>query len=168
VNFDPLIYNSAQIPVDLGLIVSMATRANQGRGTADIALLLFAPFYELQVGIALLHDWLSLIFCSTSFSWYRRASTPGFPDHLTRPLVVKSVAGGDASSIALALVEKVESTCRYGIHVCMRTTLNIDDVTLERASKLTGIKEKTRLLRGGLRALIQLESSRRLAKPMGM
>ena len=45
----------------------------------------------------------------------------------------------------------------------MRTTLNIDDALVERASKLTGIKEKTALVRRGLEALISLESSRRLA-----
>ncbi len=45
----------------------------------------------------------------------------------------------------------------------MRTTLNIDDQILEKASKLTGIKEKTQLLHEGLKALIQKESSRRLA-----
>ncbi len=46
----------------------------------------------------------------------------------------------------------------------MRTTLNIDDKILEEASKLTGIKEKTSLVRLGLEALIALESSKRLAK----
>lgn len=46
----------------------------------------------------------------------------------------------------------------------MRTTLNIDDEIFEKASKLTGIKEKTLLLHEGLKSLIQLESSRRLAK----
>ncbi len=46
----------------------------------------------------------------------------------------------------------------------MRTTLNIDDNLLKRASQLTGIKEKTALLRLGLEALIALESARRLAK----
>jgi len=46
----------------------------------------------------------------------------------------------------------------------MRTTLNIDDVIFEKASKLTGIKEKTRLLHEGLRTLIEKESSMRLAK----
>ena len=44
----------------------------------------------------------------------------------------------------------------------MRTTLNIDDQVLDKASKLTGIKEKTQLLHEGLRALIQKESARRL------
>jgi Arc/MetJ family transcription regulator len=46
----------------------------------------------------------------------------------------------------------------------MRTTLNIDDDVLEKASRLTGIKEKTALVRLGLEALIARESSRRLAK----
>jgi len=45
----------------------------------------------------------------------------------------------------------------------MRTTLNIDDDLLERAAELTGIDEKTALVRQGLKALIALESSRRLA-----
>jgi len=45
----------------------------------------------------------------------------------------------------------------------MRTTLNIDDETLKRAAELTGIKEKTSLVKLGLEALIARESSRRLA-----
>ena len=45
----------------------------------------------------------------------------------------------------------------------MRTTLNIDDQILARAAELTGIKEKTALVRLGLEALIALESARRLA-----
>jgi len=45
----------------------------------------------------------------------------------------------------------------------MRTTLNIDDELLERASKLTGMTEKTALVRRGLKALIAQESARRLA-----
>jgi len=45
----------------------------------------------------------------------------------------------------------------------MRTTLNIEDALLERASKLTGINEKTALVRKGLETLISLESSKRLA-----
>ena len=46
----------------------------------------------------------------------------------------------------------------------MRTTLNIEDKLLNKAAKLTGIKEKTSLVRLGLEALIASESSRRLAK----
>ena len=51
-----------------------------------------------------------------------------------------------------------------GILVCMRTTLNIDDALLARAAELTGIKEKTSLVRRGLEALIEVEAARRLAK----
>jgi len=46
----------------------------------------------------------------------------------------------------------------------MRTTLNIDDEILARASRITGIKEKTALVRLGLEALIAREASKRLAK----
>lgn len=46
----------------------------------------------------------------------------------------------------------------------MRTTLNIEDALVEKASRLTGIKEKTALVRKGLETLISLESSRRLAQ----
>ena len=46
----------------------------------------------------------------------------------------------------------------------MRTTLNIDEELIKKASTLTGIKEKTSLVKLGLEALITLESSKRLAK----
>jgi len=46
----------------------------------------------------------------------------------------------------------------------MRTTLNIDDDVLEKASQLTGVEEKTALVRMGLQSLIAHESARRLAK----
>ena len=46
----------------------------------------------------------------------------------------------------------------------MRTTLNIEDELIRKASKLTGIKEKTSLVRLGLETLIAMESSKRLAK----
>jgi len=46
----------------------------------------------------------------------------------------------------------------------MRTTLNIKDDLIKKASKLTGIREKTNLVKLGLEALIAIESSKRLAK----
>ena len=46
----------------------------------------------------------------------------------------------------------------------MRTTLNIDDQLIQKATRLTGIREKTTLVKAGLEALIALESSKRLAK----
>jgi Arc/MetJ family transcription regulator len=45
----------------------------------------------------------------------------------------------------------------------MRTTLNIDDDLYAQAVRLTGVKEKTALLRESLKALIERESARRLA-----
>ncbi len=44
----------------------------------------------------------------------------------------------------------------------MKTTLNIDDDLLEEARRLTGVHEKTALVREGLEALIARESARRL------
>ena len=46
----------------------------------------------------------------------------------------------------------------------MRTTVNIDDDLFEDAKWLTGIEGKTALVREGLRALVERESARRLAK----
>jgi len=46
----------------------------------------------------------------------------------------------------------------------MRTTLNIEDNLMDKASSLTGIKGKTALVKLGLEALIARESARRLAK----
>ena len=45
----------------------------------------------------------------------------------------------------------------------MRTTLTIEEGLLKQAAILTGVKEKTALVRRGLEALIALESARRLA-----
>lgn len=45
----------------------------------------------------------------------------------------------------------------------MRTTLNLDDELIRKASELTGRSEKSALVRLGLEALITRESSRRLA-----
>lgn len=46
----------------------------------------------------------------------------------------------------------------------MRTTLNIDDELLAKAQRITGVTEKTALVREGLRALIEREAARRLAR----
>jgi len=45
----------------------------------------------------------------------------------------------------------------------MRTTLIIDQGLIERARQLTGIREKTALVRAGLEALIAREAAKRLA-----
>lgn len=46
----------------------------------------------------------------------------------------------------------------------MRTTLNLDDDLLAEAQRLTGLSGKAELVREGLRALIERESARRLAR----
>ena len=45
----------------------------------------------------------------------------------------------------------------------MKTTLNIDDALLREATRLSGLTEKTSVVRAGLEALIARESARRLA-----
>ena len=57
-------------------------------------------------------------------------------------------------------LDRADSRC---IPICMRTTLNLDRKLVEEARRLTGITEKTALLRAGLEALISQASARRLA-----
>ena len=45
----------------------------------------------------------------------------------------------------------------------MRTTVVLDDDLVQTAQELTGLTERTALLRRALKALIHLEASRRLA-----
>jgi Arc/MetJ family transcription regulator len=53
---------------------------------------------------------------------------------------------------------------RYAIVKHMKTTLNIDDALLAEAGRLTGITEKTALVRAGLKALIAIERGGLLAQ----
>ncbi len=46
----------------------------------------------------------------------------------------------------------------------MKTTMHMDDQLVEEAQQLTGIGQKTALVRESLRALIEQESARRLAR----
>ena len=46
----------------------------------------------------------------------------------------------------------------------MRTTINLDDELIDQARRLTGVQERTALVHAGLRALIERESARRLAR----
>ena len=52
---------------------------------------------------------------------------------------------------------------QMGILIHMRTTLNIDEALLGRATRLSGLREKTAVVRAGLEALVARESARRLA-----
>ena len=45
----------------------------------------------------------------------------------------------------------------------MRTTLNIDYKAISTASRLTGVRKKTELVRMGLEALIAREAAKKLA-----
>ncbi|MBB88181.1 MAG: DUF2191 domain-containing protein [Xanthomonadales bacterium] len=46
----------------------------------------------------------------------------------------------------------------------MRTTVNLDDDLLSEAERVSGIKERAALVNAGMRALIERESARRLAR----
>ena len=46
----------------------------------------------------------------------------------------------------------------------MRTTINLDETLLDQARRLTGLRERTAVIREGLKALIERESARRLAR----
>ncbi|WP_137890800.1 type II toxin-antitoxin system VapB family antitoxin [Ramlibacter sp. 2FC] len=46
----------------------------------------------------------------------------------------------------------------------MRTTLNLDDELLAQAQQISGVTERTQLIREALLALVQRESARRLAR----
>lgn len=46
----------------------------------------------------------------------------------------------------------------------MRTTLNLDDELLAQAQQISGLTERTQLIREALLALVQRESARRLAR----
>jgi len=48
--------------------------------------------------------------------------------------------------------------------ITMRTTLAMDDDLVAKAQAFTGLKEKSRLVREALKALIERESARRLAR----
>ena len=52
----------------------------------------------------------------------------------------------------------------WGMLMHVRTTLNIEEELLAKAAKMTGISEKTALVKLGLEALIARESGKRLAK----
>jgi Arc/MetJ family transcription regulator len=46
----------------------------------------------------------------------------------------------------------------------MRTTINVDERLIAEAQRITGMTERTALIHEGLKALIQRESARRLAR----
>ncbi|MFZ1381644.1 MAG: type II toxin-antitoxin system VapB family antitoxin [Scrofimicrobium sp.] len=49
----------------------------------------------------------------------------------------------------------------------MRTTVTVDDALMEKAMELTGITERSALMREGLESLVRTESARRLRQLAG-
>ena len=59
-------------------------------------------------------------------------------------------------------MRRTVNTLRQGNR--MKATVNIDDRLLEQAQCLTGLKSRSALIREGMRALVELENARRLAR----
>ena len=59
-------------------------------------------------------------------------------------------------------MRRTVSTLRQGNR--MKATVNIDDRLLEQAQRLTGLKSRSALIREGMRALVERENARRLAR----
>ena len=49
----------------------------------------------------------------------------------------------------------------------MRTTIALDDALVQKATEFTGLTEKSALVREALKALVEREASRRLARLRG-
>jgi Arc/MetJ family transcription regulator len=64
---------------------------------------------------------------------------------------------------SLAILMHTLGSSIYACKRFLRTTINIDDELIEQARALSGVQEKTALVREGLMALIERESARRLA-----
>jgi Arc/MetJ family transcription regulator len=58
----------------------------------------------------------------------------------------------------------VYNTCSNKWRYIMRTTINLDEQLVGEAQRISGMSERTAVIHEGLRALIQRESARRLAK----
>jgi Arc/MetJ family transcription regulator len=57
-----------------------------------------------------------------------------------------------------------ETDARLSENAAVRTTIVLDDELVAEAQNLTGIKEKSALVRAALTALIEREAARRLAR----
>jgi Arc/MetJ family transcription regulator len=76
-----------------------------------------------------------------------------------RPAAAKSAVNLALAPPFLHVLPGSASASKLG----MRTTLNLDDDLLSQAQRLSGINERTQLVREALKALVQRESARRLA-----
>jgi hypothetical protein len=87
-DLDPFVDDRAELSIDLGLVVAVATIADPTRNRADVAAILFGPANDFQVSITRSHFFVSSIFPLTSLSWYGFASSP------IRPEIVKATPRG--------------------------------------------------------------------------
>ena len=76
-------------------------------------------------------------------------------------LASRPASAGTKGSIKWCWIEHTCDDERWGL---VRTTLALDDTLLAEAQRLTGVQEKTALVREALIALIQRESARRLSR----
>jgi len=99
------------------------------------------------------------------------AQAPSSPLVLGRDLV--DTVGAVSRTGRLTVVSRLPAGHRLCHHqmtvltpkdAAMRTTLALDDELLTEAQRLTGMTEKTALVRAALGALIERESARRLAR----
>ena len=79
-------------------------------------------------------------------------------------MVGEGAGAGESAGVSYAVVLYLTHMHNRCIHMHMRTTLNIEDKLLKKVQVLTGISEKTALVKAGLEALLALESSKRLAE----
>lgn len=86
------------------------------------------------------------------------------PQKRLRPFFLLGSHAPACKMILYKFADGLTSMHKLYIIMHMRTTINIDDDLIKRASLLTGINEKTSLVRLGLKALIAQESAKRLAK----
>jgi Arc/MetJ family transcription regulator len=75
----------------------------------------------------------------------------------------RSALGGFEVLLMHCFVHQNEYTMMH-TEVPMRTTINLDTELVDTARKVSGLTERTALIHEGLRALIQRESARRLAR----
>ncbi|HPF33217.1 MAG TPA: hypothetical protein PK907_09400 [Candidatus Sabulitectum sp.] len=67
INLDPLFNRLAEFPINLSFIISMDASEHQSGTSADIALILFRPFDDLQISVTRFHS----ITSRTAFSTER-------------------------------------------------------------------------------------------------
>lgn len=87
----------------------------------------------------------------------------GGPSYINDGFCASASSASDKAPVRVHLHISWTSMHKACILVHMRSTLNLDDELIEKARRLTGIDEKTALIRAGLEALIARETARRLA-----